>query len=106
MFTLGENVSNSVSTNEEDSRVNKNEALIEIVNSASCIPVALDMDVDINNLQLIILSEENENSATLETETLGTAETHINTSKIYDSTCRADVEPFKDFDLYDVFEGL
>ncbi|CAL1671565.1 unnamed protein product [Lasius platythorax] len=105
MFTLGENVSNSVSTNEKDSGLNKREVSIEIVNSAPYIPVAVDMDVDISNLEIVLLPEENENSLTLETETLNTAEAHINNANVCDSTC-AYVKPIEDFGQHDFFESF
>lgn len=100
-----------MNTNEEDSGLDKSEISIEIVNSTPCIPEALDVDVDvdISNLEIVLFPEENANNLTLEAETLGTAEAHINTSKICDSTCRADVEldvAFEDFGQYDLFKGL
>lgn len=103
---LGENVSDSMNMNEEDFGLDKSGVLIETINSAPYIPVALDMDVDISNLEIVLLQEENENSLTLETETLDTVEAHINISKVCDSTCTADVEPFEDFSQYNFLEGL
>jgi hypothetical protein len=104
IFTLGENPSNSVNMN-EDSGLDKNEVLIEIVDPGPCIPV-LDMDVHISDLEIVLLPEENKNSLTLKTESLGTAEAHINTSKICDSTCMVDVKPSEDFGQCNLFEGL
>ncbi|XP_011699230.1 PREDICTED: uncharacterized protein LOC105456698 [Wasmannia auropunctata] len=99
----GENVSNNVSTNEKDSRVDKSEMSIEVVNSASC-PVVSDMNVDISQLEIVFLSEENENILIPETETLSTARGDVNTSKICDPTCRADIEPFEDLGQHDFSE--
>lgn len=97
-------MNNSVSTN-EDSGLDKNEVSIETVDSVPYLSVS-DVDVDINNLEVILLSEENINNLTLETETLSTEEIHINTSKVYDSTYSVDVDLSEDFNQYDLCKGL
>lgn len=63
------------------------------------------MDVDINNLEIVLLSEKDASNLTLETGILNTTKSHINTSKDCNSTCGSNML-FEDFRQCYLFEGL
>lgn len=58
-------------------REETNEILIEIVDSVPSMPAALDMDIDVSNLEIVFESQNYENSSLVETETLDTAQVDI-----------------------------
>lgn len=68
-INLAENVSNNVSLS-DNSGLDESETLIEIVDSMPCIPIELDIDLDVTNLEVVLMPDENdENSSTLITKT-------------------------------------